>query len=292
MAYRRTHTDEPDRNISIEQTFGPSYPGAAMDATLEAARLADPIVERADGRAYAFVPEGFTLKDISDPNALPPHIQQRVTVDDADSLIAYANRFSDRRSVIIADLDSLKIGVELDWHSQNQGDGSLLQPGPCKHVATLVMRQSEEFKRWAAMENRLHDQAEFAEFLDENSSDIVDPAPSVFIEIARDLEATVGVNFKAGNRLENGDRSFRYETETRTKGDVVIPTRFKLEIPIFFGEEPTIIEAAFRFRPNPDGLKLGFVWRRVDFVRQAQFRQIAYRVAEETGLPVFQGRRG
>lgn len=268
-------------------------PGETLEAVLKAARIADPVIDRPNGLAFAFVPEGFRMQDVSDPYQLPPRIQQRVTVDDADSLIEYAKRFLDDRSVIIADLDKLTIGVVLDWHSQNQVPediGVTLQPQPCQHIAALKLRNSEEFARWSAMEGALHSQMEFAEFLDENSSDIVDPDPAVMIEIARDLEATRGVAFKSGTRLQTGERSFRYETETHVKGDLVVPQRFCLSLPLFFGEAPTEIEASFRFRPNPDGLKLGYVWRRVEHVRQAKFQEIAFRVAEATGLPVFQGR--
>jgi uncharacterized protein YfdQ (DUF2303 family) len=270
-------------------------PGETLEAVLKGVRLADPLLEFDDGRAFAFVPKLFELKDITDPHRLPPSIHQRITVDDAQSLIDYANRFSDSRSVIIADLDGLVIGVALDWHSSNCAGTVLegyetLAPQPAKHLAALKLRTSEEFARWAGMESKLHDQMTFAEFLDENSSDIVDPDPAVMIEIARDLEATQGVKFKAGTRLQTGERSFSYETETHVKGDLKVPQRFWLAIPLFHGEEPTEIEASFRFRPNPDGLKLGFVWRRVEFVRQAKFREIAHRVAEMTGLPVFHGR--
>ncbi len=268
-------------------------PLETLEAVLKGARIADPVLDLGDGRRHAFLPEGFTLKDISDPHALPPYIKQGVVVDDADSLIAYVNRFSDARSVIIADLDALSISAVLDWHTHNQDSVyEPLQAMPCQHRAALKLRNSEEYARWAAMENKLHSQMEFAEFLDENSADIVDPDPAVMIEIARDLEATQGVAFKAGTRLQTGERSFRYETETHVKGDLVVPQRFRLAIPLFFGEEPTEIEASFRFRPNPDGLKLGFVWRRVEYVRQAKFREIAFRMAEATGLPVVQGRLG
>ena len=279
----------------LPEIAAPYAPGETLETVLKAARIADPVIRLEPGRGYAFLPEGFSLQDISDPHRLPPYIKQSVTVDDADSLIGYANRFSDDRSVIIADLDALTIAAVLDWHSQNQVPEDIertLEAQPCQHKAALKLRNSEEFARWAAMENKLQSQMEFAEFLDENSSDIVDPDPAVMIEIARDLEATQGVAFKAGTRLQTGERSFRYETETHVKGDLVVPQRFRLALPLFFGEEPTEIEASFRFRPNPDGLKLGFVWRRVEYVRQAKFREIAFRVSEATGLPVFQGRVG
>ncbi|QDC11253.1 DUF2303 family protein [Oceanicola sp. D3] len=273
-----------------------SYPAeaeakAAFDATLTAARLADPVIPGEHGVRHCILPEGYTAHDISDRYALPPRIQQRVQVDDADSLTTYANRFSDERSLIVADLDKLQIHAELDWHRHNQSSEGSLDAQATKHTATLQLRNSEEFARWSEIEGKLLDQMAFAEFLDENSSDIVDPDPAVMLEVARDLEATQGVSFKASTRLQTGERSLRYETETHTKGDLVVPQRFTLSIPLFFGEEPSEIVASFRFRPNPDGLKLGFVWRRVECVRQAKFRDIAFRVSEHTGLPVVQGRR-
>lgn len=287
----KTDTFVPSGGASDSSRIGPVLPGETLEAVLHAARIAAPVIERGEGIAYAFVPAGFKLQDIGDPHRLPPYIKQSVTVDDAESLIQYANRFSDSRSVIIADLDALSIGAVLDWHSGNQEPSyDPLFSMPCQHRAALKLRNSEEFARWAAMENKLHDQAVFAEFLDENSSDIIDPEPAVMIEIARDLEATQGVKFKANNRLQTGERSFSYETETHVKGDLKVPQRFRLAIPLFHGEEPTEIEASFRFRPQSDGLKLGFVWRRVEFVRQAKFREIAHRVAEATGLPVYHGR--
>lgn len=43
-------------------------------------------------------------------------------------------------------------------------------------------------------------------------------------------------------------------------------------------------------RDNLNFLEFRQTFRRVEYVRQAKFREIAYRVAEATGLPVFQGR--
>lgn len=295
MARPSTSSDIPTPPTGGAPVSGGLPPLATntLEAVLKGARIADPVIKLQDGVAFAFVPEGFSLKDISDPHRLPPYIKQRVTVDDAESLIQYCNRFSDTRSVIIADLDALSISAVLDWHSGNQEPSyDPLMSMACQHLAALKLRNSEEFARWAAMENKLHDQMVFAEFLDENSSDIVDPEPAVMIEIARDLEATQGVKFKAGTRLQTGERSFSYETETHVRGDLKVPQRFRLSLPLFHGEEPTEIEASFRFRPQSDGLKLGFVWRRVEYVRQAKFREIAHRVAEATGLCVFHGRQG
>ena len=269
----------------------PYDPRSALEVALTSARLADPVIEGDHGQRFALAPKDFNLTPIPSPHALPPHIIQRVTVDDADSLIRYANRFSSDASVLIADIDALTVHACLDWHGHNQAkDDALLAPGARKHTAMLKLRESEEFKRWNELEGHMVDQMAFAEFLDENASDIVTPDPATMIEIARDLEATQGVNFKSSTRMQTGERSIVYETETHTKGEMKVPTQFTLQIPLFAGEEPIEITASFRFRPRPDGLKLGFVWRRVEYRRLAEFQQIAFRVSEGTGLALMFGR--
>ena len=283
------HSKNTPDETHIGSTAEGMEPIFALTAAIEGARIADPVIDGEHGKRHAFVPEGMTLQDISDPYALPPRIIAGLQTDDAQSLMTYTNRFSDARSILIADVDALTVTAALDWHHGNQADAAL-SAQPCEHKATLKLRRSEEFKRWSAMEGELHDQMAFAEFLDENAQDIIDPDPADMIEVARELEATQGVSFKAATRLQTGERSITYETETHTKGDIKVPTQFTLQIPLFQGEEPVDIKASFRFRPRADGLKLGFVWRRVDYRIQAEFAQIATRVAENTGLPVMFGR--
>jgi len=53
---------------------------------------------------------------------------------------------------------------------------------------------------------------------------------------------------------------------------------------------PDALTAKFRWRPTGEGLLLGFVWHRVEYMRRARFTQIATAAAEDTGLPVIAGR--
>ena len=262
----------------------------ALRATLDTARLQQPLYDLPDGRRLAIVPNSHRVEDVTDPHLLPPRIDQRLTVDDVDSLSRYVNRFATDRSVILADYDSLSITARLDYHGANDDDFEPLGAGAGLHVARLALRESEEFKRWNAMAGQLHSQAAFAEFLEENAIDLSSPAPSDMIEIARDLEAAQGINFKSGNRLQTGDRTFVYETETHVKGDIKVPTEITLCMPLFEGEGAVLVNAAFRFRPQSDGLKMGFVWRRVEFLRREVFQQMAQKVATDTKCPLFIGR--
>ena len=259
----------------------------ALDAGRDAATLANPVISHQDGRSHVLIPDGYQIQDVTDPHHLPSHIKQQVTVDDRSSLSAYANRFRDERSILIADYDAGCISARLDWHHDNQND---LKTQHAAHLVTLKLRDSEEYKRWSGMENKLHTQQEFAYFIEENVADVVEPDSSTLLEICRELEATQGASFKSGTRLDNGDRAFIYENETHVKNEMVVPTEIKLAIPLYQGEEPTTITAKFRFRVKPDALYLGFNWHRVEYQRQAKFSELATVAAEETGLPLYFGR--
>lgn len=270
----------------MDDTFDPR---SALDAAIDAARMAQPTFGTEDGRQFAFVPDSYGLKDISDPLRLPARARHIVTLDDRGSMTAYVNRFQRGETVLIADFTALTISAVIDFHLDNEvaPEGAA---GACDFRADFKLLPSEEFLRWDAMQGKMHPQAEFAEFLDENACDIADPDPATMVEISRELEATIGAVFKSAVAPESGDRKFQYETETKTKGDVIVPRRFSLSIPLYNGEGPEILEARFRFRAMPDGLLLGFVWHRVEYQRRAFFNAIATQIAEDTGCPVFAGR--
>lgn len=264
-------------------------PRSALNAAIDGARLAQPLVQGLDGRQHALVPNGYTLKDISDPLRLPTRVRQSIEVDDRASMSAFLNRYKNENTIIVADFTRLTIVSVIDFHRHNQhADG--VGPAACDFVAAFRLLPSEEFMRWDEMEGEMHLQDKFAEFLDENAVDICDPDSATMVEISRELEATIGASFKSKVSLESGDRAFVYETETKTKGDVVVPKSFALNIPLYNGEGPEILQARFRFKPTGDGLRLGFVWHRVEYQRRAFFNAIATAIADETGCPVFAGR--
>lgn len=267
-------------------------PGETLETVLKAARLASPEFLGPLGQRYVGLPADFKLHELPDPGRLHPFPKQRVTVDDRASLSAYANRFSDSRSIIIADYDKLTVAAHLDWHRHNQ-DMAPSGTGPNEHSVTLKLRPSEEFSRWDAfVKAGFTDQETFARFLEENADDVYSPDPAELIEISRDFEATSGQTYKTSVRLDNGNRKILFEEDNRAVNDVIIPQKITLRIPFYNGEDPSDIVAKFRWRPAGGAVLFALEWHRVEYHRRAHFTQIAYAAAEETGLPVFIGRQG
>ncbi len=273
----------------------PGFPMSALNAAISAARLAAPLVRGPRDRSWLIVPPGFRVDAYDDPHALPPYVRAEVRIEDRESMATYVNRFSDTRSVLFAAYgdgkEAPRVVAALDWHERSDpgAPDDSLAPQPACHRATLTLRPSEEFGRWSALQGKLIGQGEFARFLEENAADILSPEAGQMIEIARDLEATVGVQFRSTVRLDNGDRGLVYETETKARGTVAIPRSFRLLIPLWHGEAQQEVECLFRWKIAEGGLAMGFEWRRVEYVRQAQFRELAHLLAEQTGLPLVFG---
>lgn len=72
-------------------------------------------------------------------------------------------------------------------------------------------------------------------------------------------------------------------------GGSELPPRWKLRIPVFFGEPKVDITAFARDELVEGKILLGFSLSRIEQVREAEIARIASRVAAETGVPMVLG---
>ena len=149
----------------------------------------------------------------------PPRIRESVRADAKQSFIDYLKDFDPAQNRLPEDADTLA-------HIQPLGDPHIFAnlatnsftgiidyhsaaPATCDHQVVLKLQFSEEWKRWTAISNKLMPQADFARFLEENSSDISVPSGADLLEIASDLSAARKVDFRSAVRLDNGSQKDR-----------------------------------------------------------------------------------
>lgn len=268
--------------------------------TSEAASIADLAVRAAGvpsviitpaGKELLVLPEGFSAREETPPNKLgllpPKLIDQAVTLQNADALVAYVERFKSDHSLMFADIVASRIVAAIDYHGPKQ-------PSLVKHKGTLELPFSEEWKVWSAIDGRLQQQLDFARFVEENSPDVISPSAADLLEAVRDLQARRTVNFIKAVRTSSDNENFEYvdNTEARSKGGLEIPTQFKLSLPVYFGEPPTEIRAFLRWKLDDGNLTLGIKLHRAEHVRQAAFRSIVTAIVERTGVDVIFGKIG
>ncbi len=249
------------------------------------------ILKAEDGREYLVKPSGFVSENITPDHAapllLPKAIDQRVTLQDSDALVEYLDRFSGDPSLMFADVAGSAILAAIDYHAKDKA-------ALVTHTAALQLQYAEEWKTWSGINGKLMPQLEFARFIEENAPDIKAPAAADLLEAVRDLQARRSVNFIKAVRTSSDNESFEYtdSTEARTKGDLELPTKFLLTIPVYFGEPPTEVSAFLRWKLDDGQLGLGIKLHRAEYIRQAAFKTIVTRVVEATGVLAVSGKLG
>mgnify|MGYP000207761023 CR=1 FL=1 len=219
----------------------------------------------------------FDLEQYADK---PARIRENITLCEIESFVDYYQRFADDKSIIKANLASRKFTAIFDYHSPGQ-------PAWQAHTCSLVCKTSTEWDTWEATDGRQFNQIEFAEFIERNSIDIVDPAASVMLEIAMTLQANKKVKFNSGVRLDNGQVQLGYhevvEGSAGKKGDLKIPDKFKLALRVFQGGEKYSVECHLRYRIN-DGTLIFFY----QIIRPERLLEDAFELVKKqvsTGCP-------
>lgn len=170
------------------------------------------------------------------------------TVRDVRSLLTYLDKHSvEGETEVYADPQDSTIVAVLDGHS---GAGS--HAGRNAHTVTLELQHSEPWKRWNEGDGKEMTQLVFANFVEDNLADIIQPKPADMLEIAQSLQGSVNVEWKNSERLGNGQTKLQYEesVEARAghKGDLEIPNEFTIAIRPYIGGEVYGITVRFRYR--------------------------------------------
>jgi uncharacterized protein YfdQ (DUF2303 family) len=247
------------------------------------ATAAPTVISTPSGREYLIVPNDHGSVEVTPTHKTeslkPKSIKQGVTLQNADALVDYLNRFKGKDSLLLADVAASRILAAIDYHGATA-------PALVEHRATLDLPYAEEWKTWTGINGQMKEQLEFARFIEENAPDIKAPDAGSLLEACRDLQARRSVNFIKAVRTETDNESFEFNdnTETRTKGDLELPTKFLLNIPVYFGDPPTEIYAFLRWKLDDGRLTLGIKLHRAELIRQAAFKMIMTGVVDRTSV--------
>ena len=256
------------------------------------AREATPTPQTTEALHYVVIPKdsqvaslaGFQYPD----GRRPERINQHPKFQDQASFTAYINTYKDDRTRVLADVNANSFLALIDYH----GAGSDRLPEFVSHRAGFTLSLSEQWKLWMAQNDKLIPQAEFAEFLEDNRADIVDPDSATLLEIAKDLQAKSDVNFSSKVNSSNGAAVLQFEETiktTVTTGRIEMPESFTIRIPVFYGEAAVEIPARLRFRISDGKLKFQYKLYRPVEVKQHAFDVARQEIADETELQVLLG---
>lgn len=228
---------------------------------------------------FTVVPNDCTLKSLQDfqyPNGIrPDRIKADVKLADSGSFTRYVAAFADDRTRIFANPQQQSFLAVIDYH----GVGDERKPEFLSHKANLQLAKDDRWNIWMSKNEKVFTQSEFAEFIEDNLSDIATPEPAFMLEVSRDLNAKVDVNFGSSVRLQNGQVKLQYQEEVKAgvgAGNVEVPESFTIRIPVFYGTDPVSITARLRFRIVSGKLTFHYkLYRPVETLNDAFNRVVA-----------------
>jgi uncharacterized protein YfdQ (DUF2303 family) len=163
------------------------------------------------------------------------------------------------------------------------------------HRAALVMELSAEWLDWTASAGQLRPQEDAAVFVEDHLRDFLEPDAATMLELVQSLQGRTNVAWESTHLVASGQRSFGWreqvEAQAGAKGQLTVPTKVKIAVPVFEGAAPSTVTALFKYRIRSGGLSLGFKLLDVDEAERAAFGAVVSATAEVMpGRTVYWGR--
>lgn len=276
----------------------PAKPENSIQTALAAGRqlatqpIKSPLQDGMPFIALRGVDGGERLEFIDERFDIPHRKFGTVKLDDEKSFMAYWQAQCLPTSTIFANADDSKFIAIFNDHAKNDGAADWRD-----HRAVFELGFSDEWDQWTARNAKRFDgNAAFAEWLEDNLPDIVDPPGAAMLELALNLKVTANASYAKALRLADGDTQLTYtnsvEGTARTEsGQIRIPDHFRINIPVHQGiDAPRYnIDARFRFRLNGPTLSIWYELVRPHKVLEQAFNDIIKRIEEGAKTTVLFG---
>lgn len=255
--------------------------------------LGQPITGAGLATPIALVPQGVSLQGLENHLHTPIRIRQKLNVLDATTFIEYVNRFADAGSAVFCNgPEGRTFTAVFDYHMVDQAAW-------CDHLATYRCPLTIEWGRWKEQDRKRMDQATFAEFIEDNVKDIVQPdgqsapSPADMLEISRTLEAKKNISFRQGTRLDNGQVQLTYNEQIDGRagetGQLNIPEQFYIGVKPFLGGDAFCIPARFRYRIQEGRLAMWYELVRADKVLEEAYNAVRAQISGAIGeVPLYE----
>lgn len=245
-----------------------------------------------NAKAYAVLPTGYELEEVQaaddeELEARPYHRTGTRTARDVESFVSLFDKHASNDAEVYADETTSTITAVLDGGApQDRAAGGTPDASWLDNRVELVLQKDPDWEAWAKIDGQLLPQATFAEFLEQQAHNVIDPLYADLLEIAQSIEVSVGTRFKAVNRTSTGERTLVVDEEHQASaggrgGDLTIPTELKVALRPWTDAEQFEVRVLFRYRLTPQGLALGVRLVRAEQLHREAWQSIAGRVQVE-----------
>lgn len=277
------------QTTSMPVAGNPDLTTLVRDAVSVGQSLAQPVKD--ETIHYAVVPAGMALQSLEGfqfpDGRVPERIHGTVRLQDAASFSKYVAAFTDERTRVFADANNSSFLAVLDYHVAGERKPEFL-----RHKALLTLAEDQRWKIWAGSDGRWMSQVDFAEFIEDNYLDINTPTAASMLEVARDLHAKNEVSFDSKVSLKDGQIQMSFQENLKAgvgTGNLEVPEKFTIRIPVFFGEAAIVLDMRLRYRISNQKLTFCYKMYRRQETLQNAFRTAVSGIAAELKTEVLMG---
>ena len=245
------------------------------------------------------VPEGFKPLIVSPANyrieLLAPHKLERPRFlvampgfHDVKTFLEYLRDFKNPSTRIFYNQDGKFVAI-IDYHEKANSEGAkpvnLARHG--EHIAYLNLKRSPEWENWIKNSGEAMGQQAFAEFMEDNTRDLLDPTIEVMMQVATGLHATVGSTFRQAINQSNGATAFQFDTTVNGQvqgANTEVPNKFQVGLRPFMGCCRYPIDCRLRYRVGGGGVQWHYKALHTDPVTELAMDAIVKRITEDAGI--------
>lgn len=260
-----------------------------LAATLMAAAMEPRQIQQAH---FLVLPPGYQQVDITASVEKAGLIRNRksgaVQLASVDSLVQYLmDQDQSTNAYVYADIaDRTITAVFNDQRSQT--------PGWRDHRASYKAEHTPEWALWVSRNKQKMDQTSFAEFIEDNITDLNGDEASLLLNVATTIAAKTDINFSSAKRLDNGQNQLVYNevinATAGANGELKIPNKFKLGICIFKNGDPYAVTARLKYRLNGGQVHFFYELERPERSVEDAFNSYIDKVRNESGYTVLLGK--
>lgn len=253
--------------------------------TVERLTLASQEPSLVEEHPYLILNQGQTVADLESYLPAPLRNRTNITFISTESFNTYVNIHKDTGSRVELQRSGNAVAV-LDGSQRDQPEWE-------QHRASFRLTYSERWLVWDSQNRKTFTQKQFAEFIEDNTPDFFAPSGGEMLDIARTLEGEVSSKFTAAEKdFSTGDVKFSFEKTTTakagSKGDLTVPSKFTIMVPILEGETPRNIELRLRWEITGDGRPtFSFEILKRTQLRDEVRRSIFAAIKNNTGVEIY-----
>jgi uncharacterized protein YfdQ (DUF2303 family) len=259
---------------------------AAIAAGEQLSKVQNVIRDEGCEHTKVIIKEGFRLELIDNDLKRPIRKSGTKEFTSVKSFCSYVNKHkSADETVIIADEDKGQMLAILN-------DDGKEKPAWADFKAYLKLGHSKQFQTWLCNREKKFNQEDFADFIEDNRTDLmvgtikIDGAefknisPLELKRLILDLKMTMQESLSSKLDPVTGATSLSYVSEEIGKGNVVIPEKFVIAIPIYKTGDIFQVTILLRLRVREDQASFYYFIDQLELLKETAFDEVCKRITK------------